>query len=132
MKKDKDRFTIRFNAIDPRQKLTRDVLEAVGRRKASFITDVVCDYLARHENDGLAVYTSLTTTLFSLPDQSHTPGNTIAETRTLENDAPNHTPELTAEINADTATGINEPLDEIPFDEDTCEAVFDALSMFNV
>jgi hypothetical protein len=53
MKNDKARFTIRFNEADPRQLKTMAALEAAGRRKASFIADAVCDYLARH-GDGTA------------------------------------------------------------------------------
>ncbi|MCL2188273.1 MAG: hypothetical protein FWC16_04325 [Defluviitaleaceae bacterium] len=53
MKKDKTRFTIRFNEADPRQLKTMAALEVAGRRKASFIADAVCDYLARY-GDGVA------------------------------------------------------------------------------
>ena len=52
MKKDEDRFTIRFNPADPRQKATRDVLSAAGRRKAALITDALCEYMARHGGFG--------------------------------------------------------------------------------
>ena len=55
MKKDENRFTIRFNTVDPRQRITRDALEAAGRRKALLITDAICEYLARHGGDGAVV-----------------------------------------------------------------------------
>ena len=55
MKKDETRFTIRFNAADPRHQRTMRVLERAGRRKASLIADAVCEYLARHEDGATSV-----------------------------------------------------------------------------
>jgi len=48
MKKDRTRFTIRFNPADPRHMRTVAALEKAGRRKASLIVEAVCEYLARH------------------------------------------------------------------------------------
>jgi hypothetical protein len=48
MKKDETRFTIRFNMADPRQQRAMQALEASGRRKATLISDAVCEYLAQH------------------------------------------------------------------------------------
>jgi len=53
MKKDKHRFTIRFNPADPRQQMIAEMLEAAGRRKASLITDALYEYLMRYGNDGI-------------------------------------------------------------------------------
>ena len=50
-KKDKTRFTIRFNSVDPRHQIAMEALDAAGRRKASFIADAVCEYLARYSGD---------------------------------------------------------------------------------
>jgi len=60
MKKDKTRFTIRFNDADPRQVTAMTALESAGRRKASFIADAVCDYLARHGNGAVAALPPIT------------------------------------------------------------------------
>ena len=47
MKKDEARFTIKFCLADPRHRKAVEVLNAVGRRKASLIADAVCAYLAQ-------------------------------------------------------------------------------------
>jgi hypothetical protein len=39
------RFTIQFNAADPGQQQCIDILNAQGRRKASFITNAVLQYI---------------------------------------------------------------------------------------
>jgi hypothetical protein len=54
MKKDEARFTIRFNAADPRQQKAMNTLKAAGRRKASLISDAVNEYLIRHGYDAAA------------------------------------------------------------------------------
>ena len=126
MKKDEDRFTIRFNTIDPRQKLTRDILAAIGRRKASFITDAVCDYLVRHGGDGAIEFSSPVTAMPSLLPipHAHTPGNNKA--------SHNQAQELPKKVDATTEMEAIEPLKDIPFDNDMREAVLDALGMFNM
>jgi len=134
VKKDEDRFTIRFNTVDPRQKLTRDVLAAVGRRKASFLTDVICDYLARYGGDSTADNSSLAAVLPSFPIPSHfqAPNNITDEFRIPKNEQPNYESKLTADIDLITETGANDSVEESPFDDDTREAVLDALSMFKM
>jgi len=54
MKKDKNRFTIKFTPDDPRHQIAVEALEKMGRRKAGFIADAVCDYLARYWGNGAA------------------------------------------------------------------------------
>jgi len=134
VKKDENRFTIRFNTVDPRQKLTRDVLAAVGRRKASFLTDVVCDYLARYGGGSTADNSSLAAVLPSFPIPSHiqAPNNNTTELRIPKNEHPDYDPKLTADVEVVTGTLANDLIAESLFDDDTREAVLDALSMFKM
>ena len=39
------RFTLQFNPADPQQQQCIDILNAQGRRKASFITNAVIQYI---------------------------------------------------------------------------------------
>lgn len=39
------RFTVQFNAADPRQAEVIDILNQQGRRKASFLTDAIWQYV---------------------------------------------------------------------------------------
>jgi len=55
MKKDETRFSIRFNLADPRHRKAKEILEASGRRKASFIADAVWEYVARYGENPAAI-----------------------------------------------------------------------------
>ena len=48
-KRDGTRYTIRFNPADPRHQRAMAALDAAGRRKATFIADAICEYLARYQ-----------------------------------------------------------------------------------
>ena len=62
-KKDETRFTLKFCDIDPRHQIATETLNAVGRRKASFVADAVCWYLAH--NGGAMDATALHRALFA-------------------------------------------------------------------
>lgn len=44
-KKDRAKFTLRFNMADPQQMKTVDILEQQGRRTAQFLTNAVMHYI---------------------------------------------------------------------------------------
>ena len=50
-KKDSNRFTIRFNASDPRQLSAMNILNAAGRRKSTLIADALHYYLYHGSNN---------------------------------------------------------------------------------
>jgi hypothetical protein len=104
MKKDKTRFTIRFNPVDPRQQKAMNALEAAGRRKASFIADAVCEYLTRH--GGVDEVLPI-----SLAPASVAPS--ILYNAVSRDDTPSPTLETDIE-KSDTDSGDN------PFDSDMC------------
>jgi len=109
MKKDENRFTIRFNSADPRHQRTMEALEAAGRRKAFFIADAVCEYLARHGGRGAA-----DTILPALPPavaSIHVPPEYELPLKILETEA--------GDFSEDTV-----------LDDDMRDAVLDGLSAF--
>lgn len=50
-KKQPGRFTIQFSMDDPQQKITAEILEGKGRRKAQFITNAVLFYLEQTDTE---------------------------------------------------------------------------------
>ena len=56
MKKDKNRFTIRFCEVSPKQITAADVLIAAGRRKAALIADLVDEHIKKYGADAFANY----------------------------------------------------------------------------
>jgi len=120
MKKDEDRFTIRFNPADPRQKITRDALTAAGRRKALLITDAVCEYLARHGGDGAVV---------NIPLVPYLPvaANAVSEPSLISADAG-------SVYNADdaNASDTNDATDTPSIDDDMREAILEGLGAFKI
>jgi len=105
MKKDEARFTIRFNAADPRQQKAMNALKAAGRRKASLIADAVNEYLIRHGYDA---------------DTPHTPNGAANKI-----DARGKIPE--SPVSAKSGEGVS----PVP-DGDTCAAILDGLSAFRM
>jgi len=119
MKKDKSRFTIRFNEADPRQVKVMEALEVAGRRKASLITDAVCDYLARYGDGNVTV----------IPPPI-TP-NMIANTNQSEAsyEAKGEPPPQPQKSSVDAT--MLDLADESLIDSDMCVAVMEGLSFFN-
>jgi hypothetical protein len=105
-KKEENRFTIRFNPADPKHRKTMGVLISAGRRKASLISDAICEYLARHDGDTAAVAV-------------------FYEKQT----APETTPS-SASVPISQATD-HAPADENIIDEDMRQSILDGLSMFS-
>ena len=132
VKKDKLRYTIRFCSADPKHQKTMDVLDALGRRKASFIADAVCEHLARHGPDYadiMSKHTSYVPAYHNNPSPNQTYSDTNNEVVTCNGDdsAPHnetylpHSPD-----NADV-----DESNPNHFDDDTRQAILDGLNMFN-
>ena len=123
-KKDENRFTIRFSPADPRQRMVRDALEASGRRKASLITDAVCEYLARY-GDGEAIETFQLTPAYTLSASAI--GNKPAE-----NDMPLQPLEPGTVAEVITAESTNDIFESDPINDDIREAILGGLNAFNM
>jgi len=121
MKKDNNRYTIRFNPADPRHQRAMDVLESAGRRKASLIADAVCEYLARHGGAEPVAILAYESRQLAVPD--------------IEVSSEQKTPYLATEHHNDNDTNTDEigadTLNDASFDE-MCQAVLGGLSMFEV
>ena len=132
MKKDENRFTIRFNSADPRQKSTRDVLSAAGRRKAALITDAVCEYITRHGEYGVVELFSSTPTsaaLSAVPISPHIP-----TTENSDNDAFSQVLELvvSTEDAVNVETDIINDSEDSELSDDLRNAVINGLSAFKL
>jgi len=152
MKKDENRFTIRFNTVDPRQKITKDALDAAGRRKALLITDAICEYLARHGGDGAVVNIPLVpympvvakaTTAVSLASDdavnvsnSDNTSNASSSSNAEENMVQNSSDSYGDTGDDDTSNaGIgdsDDALDNPSIDNDMREAILGGLSAFKI
>jgi len=138
MKKDEDRFTIRFNTVDPRQRITRDALDAAGRRKALLITDAICEYLARHGGDGAVVNIPLVPFLPVVANGNSAVPVVIADTATVPNSS--YMEEGNTQISSDSfgdtsnaGTGdSDDTLDAPSIDNDMREAILGGLSAFKI
>ena len=127
MKKDEARFTIRFNPVDPRHHRAMEVLEKAGRRKASLIADAVCEYLARHGENGA-------TEIFTVaPLLAITPASTPIQTKeSLDNIPPSQVPESVTGIGSGVETTTNGFSEDVVLDSELHEAVLSGLSSFNL
>jgi len=138
MKKDEDRFTIRFNPADPRQKITRDALTAAGRRKALLITDAVCEYLARHGGDGTVVNIPLVPYLPVAANGaiSDTANAYAYGTSNIEGSAKPTSSDFLVDTgntgNAGDADDTNDTPDTLSIDDDMREAILEGLGAFKV
>ena len=138
MKKDEDRFTIRFNTVDPRQRITRDTLDAAGRRKALLITDAICEYLARHGGDGAMVNIPLVPYLPVVANANSAVPVIVADTATVPNSS--YIEESNTQISSDSfgdtsnaGTGdSDDTLDAHSIDNDMREAILGGLSAFKI
>jgi len=132
VKKDKTRYTIRFCSADPKHQKTMDILDLLGRRKASFIADAVCEHLARHGSD----YAGIMDNHVSFVSANHS--------NPTSNQAYNDTHNEVIACNADDKSlhngthlphsPVNPSVDESDpnyFDDDTRQAILDGLSMFD-
>ena len=119
MKKDKTRFTIRFNPVDPRQLKTMNALEAAGRRKSTLIADAVCEYLARRgeKNETFIPAISLTSVSIPVPHKE-----TVSE---VSHSATSEMVEGVEEIDADSVENAG-------LDEEICGAILDGLNAFEL
>lgn len=51
-KKDKFRFTVRFDETDQRHEMVEGILDRLGRKKARYLVEAVCFYEANHGTGG--------------------------------------------------------------------------------
>ena len=56
MKKDKNRFTLRFCDVSPKHLEATEILNAAGRKKASLIADLIDEHIKRYGDDAFASY----------------------------------------------------------------------------
>ena len=132
MKKDENRFTIRFNTVDPRQRITRDALEAAGRRKALLITDAICEYLARHGGDGAIVSIPIAPSSPQIALTS-SPAVTTSEIAQLQDaEAVENRKQSVVDI-LDSADDVqNDVSDNIITDDDMRETILGGLNAFKL
>ena len=129
MKKDKTRFTIRFNPIDPRQAKAMNALEVAGRRKSTLIADAICEYLERRA--GNSEFYALP--IVNVPSTTHKPQNEISLQHSVKKE------NLISQISdIDTNIGnINddsdgELADGFPTDDEIHNAILDGLAAFGL
>ena len=137
-KKGKTRFTIRFNPADPKHQRTIEVLSTAGRRKASLISEAVCEYLAQHDRHSFENAMSL---ISKISPQATAVDSTKQD---IQDNNESANTESKAEPKAEPKTQLKETGDSdisdvqntqniqnnIPFDHDMQQAVLGGLSMF--
>ena len=152
MKKDEARCTLRFTPADPRHRVVMDTINAMGRRKASFIVDAVWDYLVRHGRieavanlplDLASVQSGSMTANISSQSKEVMPNIEASAPETVDSNlqAERKHKDLPEEMAHDSSSHINgtaemgtrghedNPLD-VPYDNEMRSAVLGGLSMF--
>ena len=126
-KKDKTRFTIRFNPADPKHQRTIEVLSTAGRRKASLIAEAVCEYLAQYGQHSFENAMPLTPKAIpqATADSSEQDSNEVVDA------ASKAEPKTQLKETGDSdISDVQNTQNNLPFDHDMQQAVLGGLSMF--
>ena len=111
MKKNKNRFTIRFCEVSPKQITATDVLIAAGRRKAALIADLIDEHIKKYGADAFS---------------NHIPNLNIHNAASVEIQ-PSVVLATTIIEEASEDSSANKSLDD-----ETCDSILEGLSMFKM
>jgi hypothetical protein len=128
MKKDEARYTLRFNPKHPRHKRTMEFLDSVGRHKASYLADIVCEHLDRHH------YGSSYAVPLSDARQGMMLEQTSDELDYAKKEAVSPSVPISASKNSELSLLNEADIDssqDTPIGDDVRQAILGGLSMFN-
>jgi len=129
VKKDKTRFTIRFNPIDPRQAKAMNALEVAGRRKSTLIADAICEYL-EHRAGTNEFYTL---PIVNAPTTTHKPQSEIlTQYGVKKENLISHLSDADTNIGNINSDFDGESAEDFPTDDEIHNAILDGLAAFGL
>jgi len=123
-KKDKARYTARFNEADPRHQVVMAALDLAGRQKASFLADAAYYYLTQFEgNKATAKFPPTPPHFYTVPEN-------IPTQATVLNPQPTITEPVTEKYDEPEADSYDEESEDDVYDENMRMVVLNGLNAF--